>query len=89
MARPILRSITATTTPRHELYRLKAVASELRAKDARDPAVRQDWEEMAIEWHLMANLAARSEQPRPAEPHDIGHYLDNLSGAMLRVVHGN
>jgi hypothetical protein len=39
-------------------YRLKAVASEQRTKLASDPLLKKEWEELAIEWHLMANLAA-------------------------------
>jgi hypothetical protein len=38
---------------------LKALSSEQRARDSTDPTSKQDWEELAIEWHTIANLAAR------------------------------
>jgi hypothetical protein len=40
-------------------YRAKALACEHRAKEASDPASKRDWEELAIEWHAMANYAAK------------------------------
>lgn len=43
-----------------DIYRTKALACEQRASDASDPASKQDWEELAIEWHTMANFAARA-----------------------------
>uniref|UniRef100_Q07R97 Uncharacterized protein n=1 Tax=Rhodopseudomonas palustris (strain BisA53) TaxID=316055 RepID=Q07R97_RHOP5 len=73
--------------PRAALCRLKAIASEQRAKEATDPAVRQDWEELAIEWHLAANLAGSAEAPRHHEPHGIGYYIDHLAGAIHSVAH--
>jgi hypothetical protein len=38
---------------------LKALFSEQRARESTDPTSKQDWEELAIEWHTMANLAAK------------------------------
>lgn len=88
MAQPKLHSaVRDAATPRHALFRLKAIASELRAKEATDPAQRQDWEELAIEWHLMANLADPGEQPAPHEPQQIGYYIENLNGAIRHVRH--
>jgi hypothetical protein len=43
-----------------DAYRSRALASEERARDASDPAIRTEWEELAIQWHLMANLAAQA-----------------------------
>ena len=45
---------------RTDTYRMKALACEQRAKDASDPTAKRDWEELAIEWHTMANFAARA-----------------------------
>jgi hypothetical protein len=42
-----------------ERYRLKALASEQFSHDARDPAIRAGWMEIAIEWHALSNRAAR------------------------------
>ena len=42
------------------MYRMKALACEQRARDTSDPTSKRDWEELAIEWHTMANFAARA-----------------------------
>ncbi len=39
-------------------YRTKALLCEQRAIETTDPASKRDWEELAIEWHTMANFAA-------------------------------
>lgn len=57
MAQHNQQSAAHNSTPRHTLFRLKAIASELRAKQATDATERQNWEELAIEWHLLANRA--------------------------------
>ncbi len=46
-------------------YRLKAVASEQRAKLASDPGLKSEWQELAIQWHLMANLSAQATDKIP------------------------
>jgi hypothetical protein len=35
-------------------YRLRALAREQRAREASDPAIKKEWEELAIQWHLPA-----------------------------------
>jgi hypothetical protein len=40
--------------------RLKALYSEQRARESSEPRSKEDWEELAIEWHMLANLAARA-----------------------------
>jgi hypothetical protein len=40
------------------IYRLRAVAAERRASQAIDSVVRMEWEELAIEWHFLANAIA-------------------------------
>jgi hypothetical protein len=42
-----------------DMHRTKALACDQRASDSSDPTSKQDWEELAIEWHTMANFAAR------------------------------
>jgi hypothetical protein len=48
----------ARAASRSDIFRLKAQFSEQRAQQSTDPKSRQDWEELGIEWHMMANLAA-------------------------------
>jgi hypothetical protein len=52
----------APVTSRSSIFRLKALFSELRAKESSEPRFRDDWEELAIEWHTLANLAAKAER---------------------------
>jgi hypothetical protein len=40
-------------------YRLRALASEQRAREASDPAIKKEWEDLAIQWHLIAHIAAK------------------------------
>jgi hypothetical protein len=49
---------SAPNPNRSERYRLKALISEQRARESTDQRSKYDWEELAIEWHMMANLAA-------------------------------
>lgn len=39
-------------------YRLRALASEQHAREASDPTIKKEWEELAIQWHLIAHIAA-------------------------------
>jgi hypothetical protein len=39
-------------------YRNKALASEACARDATNPAIRDAWIEIAIEWHALAHRTA-------------------------------
>jgi hypothetical protein len=41
-------------------YRAKALVCEQRAIEVSDSASKRDWHELAIEWHTMANFAARA-----------------------------
>jgi hypothetical protein len=40
--------------------RSKALFSEQRARVTNDPIARKAWEELAMQWHLMANLAEKA-----------------------------
>jgi hypothetical protein len=39
---------------------LRALASEQRARDASDPAIRKEWEALAIEWHQLATVIVKT-----------------------------
>ncbi len=41
-----------------ENYRLKALVSERFAGEAKDPAIRDAWVEIGIEWHVLAYRTA-------------------------------
>ncbi|ABD87112.1 hypothetical protein [Rhodopseudomonas palustris] len=79
---------TCDSGSRHyPLARLKAIVSEQRASVATDPAVRQDWEELAIEWHLLANLAGPANAPTPAkDTSKVMQHIESLAGAMHDVA---
>jgi hypothetical protein len=47
-------------------FRLRAIDCERRARDASDPLIKREWEELAIEWHLLANAEASGEAPQIA-----------------------
>jgi hypothetical protein len=40
-------------------YRASAFACEKKAKEAADRTIKLQWEELAMQWHSMANQAAR------------------------------
>jgi hypothetical protein len=44
---------------RSQMFRLRAIATEQRAREASDPTSKREWEDLAIEWHLQAHLAAQ------------------------------
>ena len=52
----------APIASRAGVFRLKALFSEERARESTDQTSREDWEELAIEWHMMANLAEGGER---------------------------
>jgi hypothetical protein len=47
-------------------YRLRALASEQRARESSDPAIKKEWADLAIQWDLIAHIAAelRGHVPR-------------------------
>jgi hypothetical protein len=56
---PHRKTSASTSIPnRSEKFRLKALFSEQRARESTNQQSKHDWEELAIEWHMMANLAA-------------------------------
>ena len=54
----------AAITNRSGIFRLKALFSEQRARESSEPRSREEWKELAIEWHLMANLAGGEKSER-------------------------
>ncbi len=46
-------------------YRIRAIASEQRAASTVDPLLKKEWEEIAIHWHMIANLAAQMNEAAP------------------------
>jgi hypothetical protein len=51
---------SAATTDQSEVFRLRALFCEREARQSRDWTSKQDWEVSAIECHMMAYLAART-----------------------------
>ena len=48
---------------------LRAMASEDRARNASDPAIKKEWEAIATEWHMLANTAIKEKnKTKVAEP---------------------
>jgi len=62
----ICASVVACMAEPSSTYRLRALASEQRAREASDPAFKREWEDLAIQWHLIAHIAAelRGHLPR-------------------------
>jgi hypothetical protein len=52
--------ISALVTDRSDIIRLKALFCEERCRECSDQTSKQDWAELAIEWHAMAYLAAKT-----------------------------
>ena len=49
----------APITDRSGVLRLKALFCEERSRESSDPTSKQDWAELAIEWHTMAHIEAK------------------------------
>ena len=47
------------------IFRLRAVQCEQRARDNPDPLIKGEWEELAIEWHLLANAIGKASGETP------------------------
>ena len=50
---------SAPVTDRLDVFRAKALFCEERAREASNLTSKQDWAELAMDWHTMAHLAAR------------------------------
>jgi hypothetical protein len=51
-----------------EQYRLKAVACEMRAVEAKEQAIKTAWTEIAIEWHALAFRIAQDVEADERRP---------------------
>jgi hypothetical protein len=54
------QTISASFSALSGSARSKALFSEQRARITNDPIARKAWEELAMQWHLMANLAEKA-----------------------------
>ena len=43
-----------------KLFRLRALANEQRATQTSDSLIKREWTDLAIQWHLLANIAAEA-----------------------------
>lgn len=48
-----------------QIVRLKALMCEQRARETTDPAGKESWQELAIEWHAIANASAKADDDTP------------------------
>jgi hypothetical protein len=46
-------------------YRLRAITSEQRARGASDSTIKREWEELAAQWHSIANVTAQLADKTP------------------------
>jgi cell division protein FtsL len=44
-----------------DTHRARALLSEERARSANDKLIKREWQELAIEWHLLASTPANHE----------------------------
>ena len=51
--------------PESHLFRLRAVQCEQRARDAADALIKREWEDIALEWHLLANAIGKASGETP------------------------
>jgi hypothetical protein len=54
---PAFQSFAESGLP--QTYHLNAIGCEKQAKRATDPATEQQWHELAVQWHLIADQAAK------------------------------
>lgn len=54
------------------VYRSKAVACEQDAKAATNQTIQKEWEELAAQWHLMAQVAAQLSRRFPENDVIVG-----------------
>jgi cell division protein FtsL len=56
---------SAPSPNRSGIFRMKALLSEQQARESTDQRSKRDWEELAVEWHSMAQTARVSELKLP------------------------
>jgi hypothetical protein len=57
--------ISPPITDRSRVFRSNALLCEYRASGSTDRKSKDDWAELAIEWHAMADLAAKTNDEIP------------------------
>jgi hypothetical protein len=67
---------SAPTTDRSAVFRLRAIFCEREARQSSDWTSKQDWEVLAIECHMMAYLAARTNGE--ISQIDVARHIDSL-----------
>ena len=76
---------SAPTTDQSDVFRLRAIFCEREARQSRDWTSKQDWEVLAIECHMMAYLAARTNDE--ISKIDVARHVDSLWRNRLPAHH--
>jgi hypothetical protein len=76
---------SAPTTDQSDVFRLRAIFCEREAGQSRDWTSKQDWEVLAIECHMMAYLAARTNDE--ISQIDVARLVDSLWRNRLPAHH--
>ena len=80
------QQIHSAPTPiidRSGIFRLNALLCEHRASESTDWKSKDDWAELAIEWHAMAYLAAKTNDE--ISQIDVAGNVDSLWPSAVRV----
>jgi hypothetical protein len=67
---------SAPTTDQSDVFRSRAILCEQEARQSRDWTSKQDWELLAIECHMMADLATRTNGE--SSQIDVARHVDSL-----------
>jgi hypothetical protein len=76
---------SAPTTDQSDVFRSRAILCEREARQSRDWTSKQDWELLAIECHMMADLATRTNDE--SSKIDVARHVDSLWRNRLPVHH--
>jgi hypothetical protein len=75
----------APGTDQSDVFRLRALFCEREARQSRDWTSKQDWEVLALECHMMAYLAARTNGE--ISQIDVARHVDSLWRNRLPADH--
>jgi hypothetical protein len=75
----------APTADQSDVFRLRALFCEREARQSRDWTSKQDWEVLAIECHMMAYLAARTNGE--ISQIDVARHVDSLWRNRVPAYH--
>jgi len=76
---------SAPATDQSDVFRLRAIFCEREARQSSDWTSKQDWEVLAIECHMVADLAARTNDE--SSKIDVARHVDSLWRNRLPVRH--